>query len=439
MRYGAVAALAGLGLMWTSLTLGDPRLFRGATLLNALLTGWVILGAVRADGPMNPLLGNWPLRMIGKVSYAAYLIHWPLFLFVDGTRFDLAPRPLFVVRLVLTLTLATISYWVVEYPFRRGLKGLSRPRLAGLMATSIASVAVLTLVVPVHPPQDVQFTIGGPPPDFDGDQYQFGVRQEDRVVPAPGNASQADILLVGDSVAWSISPGFAGWNEQHPDQNVTLDTHISFGCPISGPGTWLGPSGEVKTWQDCATWEPDLPRAFSRSQPDAVVIVMGLGDLGGREVDGEWRSLGDPAYDEWFRGKLTPPGRHAGVVGRPGGVAHLPRRAHPRPRRPDRRPHLARGQRPGPARGPQRHGARRRARARRVPPGRPQRLGPLVAGRRVRSATSATACTSRWAARRRRPGSSCRRPWPSSPATRCPPRPPAPGRAAGGVGLGRVL
>jgi peptidoglycan/LPS O-acetylase OafA/YrhL len=305
VRCGGLAALAGLALLWTALTLGDPRLFRGVTLLNALLTAWVILAAVRADGPLNLVLGNWPLRMIGKVSYAAYLIHWPLFLFVDEARFDLAGRPLFVVRLVLTLTLATISYWVVEYPFRRGLRGLTRPRLAGLMATSVASVAVLTLVVPVHPPQDVQFTIGGPQPAFDGDEYQFGVRQEDRVVPSPGNPSRADILLVGDSVAWSISPGFSRWNDEHPAQSVTLDTHISFGCPISGPGPWMGPNGKVDTWPDCATWEPDLPRALARSEPDAVVIVMGLADLGGREVEGRWRSWGDPVFDEWFRGKLA--------------------------------------------------------------------------------------------------------------------------------------
>jgi peptidoglycan/LPS O-acetylase OafA/YrhL len=306
VRLGAVAALAALALLWHEVTLGSPSLFKGVTLVNALLTGWVILGAVRTDGPLRHVLGNWPLRTIGKVSYAAYLIHWPLFLFVDGERFDLAPKPLFAVRLVLTLTLATVSYWVVEYPFRRGLRSLNRRRLGLVLGTGVASVAVLTLVVPVHESQDVSLDLGGPPPaDFDGDNYQFGVRQEDRVVPKPGVESQAEILLVGDSVAWSISPGFAGWNDDHPDENVTLDTHMSFGCPITGPGEWLGPAGLTKTWPDCETWLPDMPRAFERSQPDAIVIAMGLGDIGGREVEGEWRSFGDPVFDDYFRGKLA--------------------------------------------------------------------------------------------------------------------------------------
>jgi hypothetical protein len=31
---------------------------------------------------------------------------------------------------------------------------------------------------------------------------------------------------------------------------------------------------------------------------------MGLGDVGGRKVEGRWRSFGDPVFDEWFRAKL---------------------------------------------------------------------------------------------------------------------------------------
>jgi peptidoglycan/LPS O-acetylase OafA/YrhL len=310
VRYGSLAALAGLAGLWSWVTLGDTHLFKGLTLLNAALTAVVVLACVRDDGPMRLALGNWPLRMVGKVSYAAYLIHWPLFLFVDAERFDLAPRPLFVVRVILTLTLATVSYWVVEYPFRRRLQGLPRPRLAMVLAGGAASVAVLTGVVPVHASGDVSLDLGGPPPgaapaDFDGDGYQFGTRMDNKVMPVDGNPSVADVLLMGDSVAWSLMPGFAGWNENHPDQNVTLDTHLSFGCPLSGPGDWMGPRGRTPTWPDCSTWLPDMPKAFDRSQPDVIVMTMGLGDVGGRKVEGKWRSFGDPVFDDWFRDKLA--------------------------------------------------------------------------------------------------------------------------------------
>ena len=311
VRFGGVAALAGLAGLWSWVTLGDANLFRGLTLLNAALTSLVVLACVRNDGPMTFVLGNWPLRMIGKVSYAAYLIHWPLFLFVDEQRFpDMGTRALFAVRVALTLALAVVSYWAVEYPFRRRLRGLTRPRLGMLLAGAVASVALLTVVVPVHGSGDVSLELGDAPPpgeapsSFDGEEYQFGTRMDDKIKPFGDNPSIADVLLVGDSVAWSIMPGFAAWNEHHPDQNVTLDTHLSFGCPLSGPGDWLGPRGMTPTWHDCSTWLPDLPKALDRSEPDVIVMAMGLGDIGGREVEGEWRSFGDPVFDEWFAGKV---------------------------------------------------------------------------------------------------------------------------------------
>lgn len=312
VRFGGVAALAGLACLWSWVTLGDPHLFKGLTLLNAALTSLVVLACVRNDGPMTLVLGNWPLRTVGKVSYAAYLIHWPLFLFFDEQRRpDMGTRQLFAIRVALTLALAVVSYWVVEYPFRRRLRGLTRPRLGMVLAGAVASVALLTLVVPVHASGDVSLDLGGAPPpgelpaSFDGEGYQFGTRMDDKVTPVDGHPSIADVLLVGDSVAWSIMPGFAMWNENHPDQSVTLDTHMSFGCPLSGPGDWLGPSGMTPTWPDCGTWLSDMPEAFDRSRPDVVVMAMGLGDIGGREVEGEWRSFGDPVFDEWFAGKVA--------------------------------------------------------------------------------------------------------------------------------------
>ena len=39
--------------------------------------------------PCHYLLGSLPLRTIGKVSFAAYPLHWPLFLLID----DVFPRP----------------------------------------------------------------------------------------------------------------------------------------------------------------------------------------------------------------------------------------------------------------------------------------------------------------------------------------------------------
>jgi peptidoglycan/LPS O-acetylase OafA/YrhL len=304
VRWGAVPALGLMFALWSLMTLASPSLFRGVTLLNGVLTAWVILAATMAGGPINTLLGNWPLRTLGKVSYAAYLVHWPIFILLDGDVVDWDARPLFALRVAVTVAVAAVSYWVVEYPFRKRLTGLTRPRLGVAMAVGAAAVAVAVLAVPVHVDEnrfELDLTAERP---FDGGQYRFDVRDSDVIVPNEGEASIGDILLVGDSVSWSLLPGVALWNDENPGRNITLDTHMAFGCPLGGPGDWLGPGGVTPTWPDCRTWLPHMEQAIERTQPDAVVILMGLGDIGGRHVEGEWRSFGDPVYDEWFAERL---------------------------------------------------------------------------------------------------------------------------------------
>jgi peptidoglycan/LPS O-acetylase OafA/YrhL len=305
VRWGAVPALALMLALWSLMTLASPSLFRGVTLLNAVLTSWVVLAATRPGGAINLLLGNWPLRTLGKVSYAAYLVHWPLFILLDEERTGLAARPLFALRVAATVGVAVLSYWVVEYPFRQKLKGLSRPRLGGMLAAAGVAVAIAVVAVPVDTDATtIQLDLTAQR-DFDGEDYRFGTRATDAVVPREGVGTAPRALLMGDSVSWSLLPGLALWNDEHDaGQHLAVDTHMSFGCPLSGPGTWLGPGGRTPTWEDCATWLPDIPRAVERSRPDVIVLLMGLGDIGGREVEGEWREFGDPVFDEWLRRKL---------------------------------------------------------------------------------------------------------------------------------------
>jgi lysophospholipase L1-like esterase len=162
-------------------------------------------------------------------------------------------------------------------------------------------VAVVVLPVRDTGQLPLDFTAQQP---FDGDGYRFGTRDATAVVPDAGATSVADVLLVGDSVSWSLLPGLAGWDHAEPDRSVSVGTHISFGCPLSGPGPWRSAQGETPTWPDCDTWLADLPRAIERNHPDVVLMVMGLGDLGGRRIDGEWRDWGDPEFESWFADRV---------------------------------------------------------------------------------------------------------------------------------------
>jgi hypothetical protein len=297
VRVAACAGLVALAWLWHSTPLGDPQLFRGITALNALATCAVIAAAVTGGGPTRRLLASPPLVAVGKISYAAYLFHWPLFLVLDASRVPVGYRTLFVVRVAATLAAATVSYWVLERPFRRRTVARTRPRLGLSLAAGALAVTVLAVGLPVRPSDDVELTSDAEDTDT------MRVRERDVVTVRPGRVV-ARVLAAGDSVSWSLLFGLSGWNDRHTDQQMRVDAHLSFGCPLSGPGPWEGPQGRNDTFDGCETWLPDLPAALQRSSPSVVLMVMGLADLGGREVDGEWRVPGDPVFDRWLARKV---------------------------------------------------------------------------------------------------------------------------------------
>lgn len=292
VRYGALAALAGLVTLWTLLPYDSGWVFHGGTVLNAVLTAWVIL-AVTGPGPASKLLGILPLRQIGAVSYVAYLVHWPLFLLLDADRLGIDGIALFGARAAATLAAAFFLHWAVELPFRSQVRV---PRLqlgAGLAASSVALVA-LVYVLPVNPPSGISLAIddGNGPGDLDV------------VVPEGGGQEAARVLVVGDEISASMISGFDAWNAAQPDQQLRIDTHITSGCPLGGAGTRVSLGETVEPALDCEAWRPRLPKMLDAAEYDAIVVLMGAADLGEREIGNAWLHLGDAGYDRWLADQI---------------------------------------------------------------------------------------------------------------------------------------
>ncbi len=303
-----VAGLAGLAVLWSRVPIGDGRLFHGVTLLNAVLTS-VLIWAVAGSRLVDRALGATPLRVVGKVSYGAYLFHWPLFLVLTADRTGVDGRALFAVRATATLAVAAVSYVVVEAPFRFRLP-MPRPRLAALAAGVAVTVAALAVVLPQHPAPYPDLAAGstGSPGGGTSEVAAVGgpvdnARLLGAVTPEDGPPDAGTVFLAGDSVAWSLLAGFTTWNRTHADSTLQVDTHIAFGCPAGGPGA-ARVVVEQPTPADCGPWHADLAAAIDGSAPDLVVMVMGLADLGGRALDGGWRQPGDPGHDRWLLDRL---------------------------------------------------------------------------------------------------------------------------------------
>jgi peptidoglycan/LPS O-acetylase OafA/YrhL len=291
LRNGGVAALVAILALWLLVPIDSPWLFHGVTALNAVLTAWVVL-AVTMPGPAASLLAFSPLRHLGEISFAAYLLHWPIYLLLDEDRTGLDGPLLFAARLGATLVAGLAFWFIVEQPFRNQVR-VARGQLVTAFAATAAIVVALAVVLPVNPPANISLTVddGNGPGDLE-------------VVMPAGGSPAAKVLVIGDQAAGSMVGGFEAWNQLSVDQQLQVDTHVTPDCPLGGPGERESFGQQVEPTIDCEAWRFRLPKMLDASDPDVIVVVMGLADLGSRKIDRKWVHLGDGAYDRFMADQI---------------------------------------------------------------------------------------------------------------------------------------
>jgi peptidoglycan/LPS O-acetylase OafA/YrhL len=305
LRWGTPVALVGLAWLWHATSIYGANLFGGVTAANALLTSWLIL-ALMTPGLLSGVLGSLPLRTVGRISYAAYLVHWPLFLVIDDSRLDLPGPALFGVRVAATLAAGAALTYGLERPLRR--LALPRLNLAAGLAGATAVVALAAIVLPQQPPPGVSLAIGS-------GASATGPGALDVVVPQ--GPEDASVALVGGSLAGSLAPGFEAWNETSRNDQIRVATHVAADCPLAGAGPVHLAGATVGDDDACVAFAPRLPKLLDAAKPDVIVVVPGVGDLGDRRIDGRWRHLGDPVFDTWIRQRLSDLADQLGSQGAP--------------------------------------------------------------------------------------------------------------------------
>lgn len=140
----ALVAFAGIIVMLTRLGQQSDALYRGGFLLAACLSA-VLVAAASQPGLVGRALSSRPLGAVGRVSYGGYLFHWPVFLWMTAQRTGLHGSGLFAARVAATLSVATLSYKLVEQPIRMGR--IRWPEVAP--AWSVATILALASLVVV--------------------------------------------------------------------------------------------------------------------------------------------------------------------------------------------------------------------------------------------------------------------------------------------------
>jgi peptidoglycan/LPS O-acetylase OafA/YrhL/lysophospholipase L1-like esterase len=343
---GTALAAGGLAVIVVSSVIlpsdGGPA-FTGWLGLFALASVGLIVG-LQAPGPLRRVLSWRPLVLVGLVSYAAYLFHWPVFVLLASRDWPLSSTPSFAVAVTITLGLAAVSYRLVEHPIRVRTWSPGRVGGAAIAASVVTLVAVLVAppssggflvadrglldaaaIRPAHvvtrleravststtaPAAATTIPAATAPADVPASSAPSSSTATVAIEPVAPPASvplplppnrPVRILVVGDSTAFYIGHGLARWAVDHPDEaQVDLLWSQGFGLLTTGAVTAWDGSAFVE--RSIEVLDTDLPAQIARLQPDVVVMMITIDDVLDRVWDDAEGEIS--AADERFRARL---------------------------------------------------------------------------------------------------------------------------------------
>jgi peptidoglycan/LPS O-acetylase OafA/YrhL len=285
-------------------------LYHGGFVAVSVLCAALVWAVADTDGPLT-WLGARPLVWIGTRSYAIYLWHWPVIIFVGAPMGLELPRPaLAALQVILTLVLAELSFRVVERPIRRSSR---RPALlvGGWTGISVATavVAALILVAPEGRSLDavdvVRPSTTTPSPTTSAPLPTANPTAGSRSGPGSGAipvqtveptvpAEPTTVLLLGDSTALSL----AERRTMDPGPEWNVQAFARLGCSISeGNPLDVGSDVGIIQGENCSLWRTEWANAFTLVEPDVTVVMVGAWEVLDHLIDGVAIRFPDPA---WF-------------------------------------------------------------------------------------------------------------------------------------------
>jgi len=306
LTVAGMVSVVVLAWLWTHADGTGALLFHGGLTVSALAVAAVIAYVTQVpDDPLARVLSLAPIVWLGRISYGVYLWHWPLFAVMTTGRTGLTGGWLLAARLTLTLTLAILSFVLIEEPIRRGrwpwpLRTVPtwRPRPLGTVAATVGLVATTGLVVVVstaHRPS-APITAVYALPSATPSASQAEPPPVQRAARRPG--SEPRITLFGDSVSWTLG----AYLPPHPGLTVTNEAIQGCGIARLPDLQQLGTGGT--NYPGCDTWDTRWRQGVADDDPDVSVILLDRWELMSRYLGDGYHHVGEPSYDQYLSTEL---------------------------------------------------------------------------------------------------------------------------------------
>ena len=265
------AGLVLLGVVWASRYPevqheGSWSTNTSATLSVVIGTAFWIFGG--SNGKLiRPLITLKPLTRIGDYSYSIYLLHWPIWVLLI-TSFKQS-NAVVAIAFALSLSLGWLQFRFVEEPIRikKSFPSVKSIQFVGVFGL----VAVVGFTAMSHATPIVAMHLAGKKPDelslhviekpCVGEQFELGSAQS---CVFPSENHQGAAILVGDSMAKSLSDGFV-----QASQAQGLSSYV-----FSFPGCAFQLSDSPFTVSnECSGWRADVFTALQQLQPKVLIIA----------------------------------------------------------------------------------------------------------------------------------------------------------------------
>ena len=285
---GALGWLAVSGLLALFVTARElaPWMYRGGFLLTAALSALVVTSLLRAPRSMLARGLSWrPVVAVGVISYGLYLWHWPVYVVLDQERTGLDGPALLAVRVAVTGALAVLSHRLVEEPIRtqRLQRRFTPTQWHRVVATATAAVVAIALASASTSSAGLATApVAGSRP---------------AVVP-DARGRVVDAFLLGDSQAYGLRVLY-----ENQVKGLAVGGSTQLGCRTLLPERSLD-GQTVPNLPTCAGWETRWTQEIEREKPDLVVLMLGIGELYDRLVDGQVVRYGTADYRDWLYSEI---------------------------------------------------------------------------------------------------------------------------------------